>query len=75
MLLFITVTFAILFELSLIYRPNWILGRTADNPSNCIYEKWNLLADATRDRVFNVNYQYHVDGTEPETVLLAVNKG
>jgi hypothetical protein len=71
---FITVAIVLLFELTLVYCPNWttrvnVLVLTPSKVlSNCISEKWGLLYDSIRDSVFNVNYRYHVD-LSSETIL------
>lgn len=70
MFLLLTVVLVLLFEATVVYDLGLIpLARQRHTiASNCISEKWGLLYDSIRDRVFADNYRYHVDATDRDTL-------
>lgn len=70
MFLLLTVVLVLFFEVTVVYDlvPFGRLRFATTASSNCISEKWGLLSDSIRDRVFADNYRYHVDATDRETL-------
>lgn len=68
MLLLFTVILVLVYEITLIYRPEILPStlRGSQIISNCVNEKWGLLYDTVRDKVFGDNYRYHVNASDPQ---------
>lgn len=77
MLLFIAVVVLAVFEYLVLYEPRVIEQlqkykipgfRNLKVAANALNEKWGLMLDSLRDKLFNENYNFHVDAS-PAYVL------